>query len=526
MARIIQAILDAMAILPLFYILRSLTRSRWLALPGCLLYASAPWWGAGATYLLGESLLPPLVICVLAAMIWLRGRASSLRRWAALGLFSAALPLFHADMMLLAIPLAIWALIVAPSSRRLVSAMTVVAAFVVPLLAWSAQNYMAHGTFTITVPVKWYSMWSGLGQLPNGFGYLASDVNAGKTLSLQRIRPYTPQAEEYWKTEYISALKEHPGYVLSTVFYRINIILTKVENYYPGLRGVEQLIYGWLLWLAPVAVAWLLWKRRWSDALIVAGPMVYAICSLGPMYVEPRYVRYAGLTYILAPPVVAALILESVAGSKGSDFSRPGLQGPSMAVGILCSAALAAYVGWNFPSLWHLSETAAVASLFDRESALKLPAHNILDSGDYSKQIPDLVLTKTPAGLKLAAYVDSSYLLTARLGDKAGAVVVHYKVNIEAGDVGIGVLSQDRLKWLTSRRVMGAPGTVVEDRFVSGAEPGSLLVVSGYNTVSKDVRFVLQALDWAAICPVAPVKPLYELFAPQKIAVKPCEQGS
>jgi hypothetical protein len=70
--RVVQLMIDALAIVPLYYVLVRIGKSTYPALLGCLTYAISPWWGAGSTYLLAESLLPAIVISLLAAMTWVR----------------------------------------------------------------------------------------------------------------------------------------------------------------------------------------------------------------------------------------------------------------------------------------------------------------------------------------------------------------------------------------------------------------------------------------------------------------------
>jgi hypothetical protein len=156
--------LDAAAICPLAYIAAHLTRSRFLAVFAASIYAVAPWWAHGASYLLGESLLPALVICVLAGMVWARNHPQSLLGWATLGLLSAILPFFRSEMVLLVAPLTLWALMVGPPERRVFSATIIGLAFGTPIMAWCLRNYLIHDQFGLVPPAAWYAMWAGLGQ--------------------------------------------------------------------------------------------------------------------------------------------------------------------------------------------------------------------------------------------------------------------------------------------------------------------------------------------------------------------------
>jgi hypothetical protein len=298
--RVVQLMIDALAIVPLYYVLVRIGKSTYPALLGCLTYAISPWWGAGSTYLLAESLLPAIVISLLAAMTWVRENQPRAITWLLLGLFAATLPFFRSEMMLLFIPLAAWAWLVAPKNKRLVSAMCVVAGFVLPLCLWAIRNYYIHGQFILAPPVKWYVAWSGLGQMDNDFGYAADDARAGALLASKGIVYHSSEAEKYWFQQYMEAWARHPMHVVETILYRFNQILGRADAQNIQTSPILLNLYGAMAILAPGLIFLLVRAKRFTDAFIIALPMIYALASLGILYVERRYVRYAGLTYLLA----------------------------------------------------------------------------------------------------------------------------------------------------------------------------------------------------------------------------------
>lgn len=99
--RFAQIVIDSLAIFPLYFVLFHISRSAYPALVGCVIYAVAPWWSSGSTYLLAESLLPALVIFQSATMVAIRDRAASSAGWFVLGLSSAILPFFRSEMVLM-----------------------------------------------------------------------------------------------------------------------------------------------------------------------------------------------------------------------------------------------------------------------------------------------------------------------------------------------------------------------------------------------------------------------------------------
>jgi hypothetical protein len=286
--RLAQVLIDSVAILPLYFVLLRLGKSAYLAIFGCLIYAAAPWWSVGSTYLLADALVPALVILLLAAMVLVRDHPARATSWFLLGLFGAILPFFRPEMVLLVGPLAVWALLVAPKHKRLISAACVAVGFVFPLLLWALRNHYVHGQFMLTPPAKWYAAWAGLGQIPSDYGYFVSDVRATELLASKGIRYHSLEAEKYWLGQYIAAWIDHPGHVIRTILYRFKMIAVGPETLGTFVSGPVLLAYGAIALATPVILIWLLYMRRIADAFLVALPMIYALGSLGILYVEKR----------------------------------------------------------------------------------------------------------------------------------------------------------------------------------------------------------------------------------------------
>jgi len=70
--RVAQSIIDSFAIIPLFYVIATISRSHFGALLGCCIYAVSPWLAAGSTFILAEGLLPALLISFIAALVAIR----------------------------------------------------------------------------------------------------------------------------------------------------------------------------------------------------------------------------------------------------------------------------------------------------------------------------------------------------------------------------------------------------------------------------------------------------------------------
>jgi hypothetical protein len=526
--RIVQSVLDAAAIYPVAYLVNHLTSSRSLAVFAATIYAVSPWWAQGASYLLGESLVPALVISVLAGMVWARNHPQSLSGWATLGFLSALLPFFRSEMVLLVAPLLLWAVMVGLPKRRVFSAMVVALAFTVPIVAWCLRNYLIHGRFALIPPVGWYAMWSGLGQVANDFGYFVNDGRAGELIRSKGMDWYSSSAESFWKNEYFRAWSEHPGHVLRTLQFRMNFILTYCDYGYNPLLGMCGLVYSWFAWATLLAMISLVWKQRWSDAFLIGGPMAFALLSLGFVYVEARYVRYAGLSYILGFPVLVALVVDFATSRFRSLKQFGGPPSIKAALGTAGVAAVIIYFAAQQPLLKkaaYQSMTIAAIDTSDRQFSehTGIPAQPLT----LEPAIPSASTTVSPQGLDIQALVrNSSYLVMATLNaNKADAAVISYRIKLIEGDLTVGILSGDQQIFLGHQPISGLPESVQASKFKSPVEAGSRIVFSAWNPTERGSKFQIQDLEISFLCmeDSPAFVPLY-LLGRRLPRVKSCDQ--
>jgi hypothetical protein len=526
--RIVQCILDAAAICPLAYVVNHLTRSVFLAVFAATIYTVSPWWAQGAGYLLGESLVPPLVISALAGMVWTRNHPQSLLGWVTLGFLCAIPPFFRSEMVLLVAALVLWAVMVGPPKRRVLSAAAVGLAFAVPIVAWCLRNYLIHGRFALIPPVGWYAMWSGLGQVANDFGYFVNDGRAGELIRSKGMDWYSSSAESFWKNEYFRAWSEHPGHVLRTIQFRMNFILTTCDYGYAPLLGMCGLVYSWFAWTTLLATTWLLWKQRWPEAFLISGPMAFALLSLGFVYVEARYVRYAALSYVLGFPVLVALVVD-LATSRFKALDQFG-GSPSIKanLGAAGAAAIISYLTIQQPLLTkaaYQSMTIAAIDTSDRQFSEHpgIPAQPLT----LEPAIPSASTTISLQGLDIQALVrNSSYLVMAALNaNKADAAVISYRIKLIEGDLTVGILSGDQQIFLGYQAISGPSESVQVGKFKSPVEAGSRIVFSAWNPTDRGSKFQIQDLEISFLCMEDPpgFVPLY-LLGRRLPRVKLCNQ--
>jgi hypothetical protein len=514
--RIVQSVLDAAAIYPLAYVVNHLTRSRFLAVFAASIYAVSPWWAQGAGYLLGESLVPAQVISVLAGMVWTRNHPQSFWGWATLGFLCAILPFFRSEMVLLAAPLILWAVMVGLPERRVFSATIVGLAFATPIMAWCLRNYLIHGHFALVPPVSWYAMWSGLGQVANDFGYVLNDDRAIELLHSKGIVPLTSSSEIYWKNEYFRAWTEHPGHVFQAIQFRMNFILTSCDYGYAPVQTMCGLVYSWFAWASLLAIIWLLWKRRWPEVFLIGGPMAFALLSLGFVYVEPRYVRYAALSYVLGFLVLLTLIVD-FATSRFKALNQFG-GSPSIKanLGAAGAAAIIGYFATQQPLLNKAEYESMITANIDSSDRQFLQHPGIAAQPlTFEPAIPAASTTFSAQGIDIQAMArNGSYLVMATLNaNEADAAVVRYRIKLIEGDLSIGILSGSQRIFLSTQFITGLSESVHVGKYQTPVEAGSRIVLSTSDPTERGSKFQIQDLEVSFLCVEDPTwfAPLYLL---------------
>lgn len=500
--RIVQFTLESFAIFPLAYLLARMGTYRFVILFAALCYAAAPWIARGSTFIMAEALLTALVVCVLALLVWASEKPSP-RRWIGLGLFSSVLPMFRPDTILLAGPLLVWALLVERPGHKIRSGLLVVLAFATFPLMWGLVNLVIGGRFVITSNAAWYNLWAGLGAFPNPFGFYTNDFRAQQELRAVGLGWNTPETEAYWRTKYIQAWAEHPDYVLNAIFWRIQKIAFDFEH----IRGLAQ----WnqtLSIVGPVtltaASVVLFFKRKKNYILIIWAPLVYAILSLGFVYVEPRYVRYVIVSYLLGATIV---VNEAVRWSISFAVSK-GLRERSMARVATGAAAIAcAFV--PIVTVANLAPEANAARNIAAVKALPAPAQTapspsaeqvpiqwtLGQNGVVVERIaPDTVRLRTAGGA-------GSYQMYARL-PTLGAQGMRFDLEFTdvAGAFAVGAITADASRWIRTMPIANQPG--IQSLEIGTNESEILLMVIHTNAEGRAEAIVrLVGVSRVRLCP-------------------------
>jgi hypothetical protein len=356
---------------------------------------------------------------------------------------------------------------------------------------------------------------------------VVNDGLANQLLKSKSLGWHSANAELYWKQEYLRAWAEHPRHVLQTILFRMNLISTKCEYEIGPLLGMCDIVYCRFAWATLAAIVWLLWKRRWPEAFLIAGPMVFALLSLGFVYVELRYVRYAGLSYLLGFPVLVALVAEFLARHFRTLDRFGGARSIKAAIGAAGVVAVAVYFAGQQPLLGKAVSLTLIAR--DPDQVNRNAAHPdiTIQSLALEPVIAAVSTTSGPEGLDVRAVAPNfSYLLMAALNPgNADAVTIGYRIKLIEGDVNLGLLSGDENRFLGSRNLSGPPDSVHSSRFLSVAESTNKLVVSALNPTEQWSRFQIQDLQINFLCQEKRFEfaPLY-LFGRQSPRINSCNQ--
>ncbi len=302
--RKVQALLDAAAVVAVYALARDLALNKFWSLAAAVVYAVCPLWAAGSIWPLAESISIPLLLVILVLLGSAAANGTSWRP-AVLGVIIGASALVRPDLILLIVPATLWLATAPAAPARLPRAAALLAGFALVVGSWGLYNRTAHGVWVFGSTTGGLGLWEGLGELPNGYGYVLDDSAANHVLKAQGYEWSSIEGDQYFKREYVKAWRDHPVYVAGVIAARIPRVLFESEHLQPLFFGrARQVLDATGLLLAGLA-AWIR-RRHLFSLLVLALPPLYALGSIGLVHYEPRYVRYVPLSYMFGATIVAA----------------------------------------------------------------------------------------------------------------------------------------------------------------------------------------------------------------------------
>ena len=496
--RLFQIGIDSLGCLLVYAICRELKCQRIVAAFSALAYAIVPWWAWGSTIVLADAIIPVLTLIIVALM--LRARRTQLARdWLFVGLAASFAALTRTELSVLFLVIAVFAYLGSASTRRLHNTLFTQVGFWAPWLCVAIVNYIAFGRFFTANNAFFYSLFSGLGQIDNPYGYYTNDARAGRDLAALGLIYHTAAAELHWKQIYLDAWRQHPGHVIATILHRLHLILLMVDYPLVPLSNLKRVTHI-APYLLAATVAVMVWKRRFLDLLVVLGPLVVALGSLGLMYVELRYVRYAILSYLFAAAVLTSLAVEwwrtSAAKVTAKSSGTAKVLAISYAPLTIVSLALVAVAG---PGLLALDTQARMVIEAKSYSAAALAPDSQHNVKDFKESAHGSSVEHNGDGTVtiVTSAQEKGYQGKART-ETAGAslLVVDYQVEMIGGPGWLGVLSGDEKQFYAQRALL--PNEVASGHMVVGVKDPSVSLV--FTGVDAGSRFHVLNMSARTIC--------------------------
>jgi 4-amino-4-deoxy-L-arabinose transferase-like glycosyltransferase len=240
-------------------------------------------------------------------------------RWlVALGFLLGIGAFFRPNVLLLPVG---FALALAPWSgwaRPLRFAAITLSVSLVLLVPWTVRNYEVFHTF---VPVRTslgWTLWGGLGELPNSFSDTGTDANTVSTV-LDAHPSYvvgSPKFDKFLLSRSLSIIEAHPGFYLRLVGTRL---LRSTVLPSPTKTASSSKLASAAAWTIPfLFIAALISSllsfrldpgRRWALALLAS----VAATTVAPyllVHLEARYLVAVAFVYLILASVGATLIID------------------------------------------------------------------------------------------------------------------------------------------------------------------------------------------------------------------------
>ena len=264
---------------------------------------------------------------------------------------------------------------------------------------------------------------------------------------------------------YFDAWLRHPAHVLRTILHRFYLIWFETDYF-----GSTTSNWAYILFLAPratlAAILVLALRRQYAAMLIVLGPVGLAMWTLGAVYVEPRYVRYATLSHVLGAAVVFDAIWLGllVPVARSLDSTRPLDSIRRLAFKTLVGAALVLGT-WGVYSETRAVYRNARMALIDRALADKIPDKPFEQLDGWQAAVPGATVERQGA----ATIVNVSptvlgYQARAPIKDtkKYDAISLAYEVEMDGEQGMFGLLQGDFRAFRFQRPLVPAGTTRVQ----------------------------------------------------------------
>jgi 4-amino-4-deoxy-L-arabinose transferase-like glycosyltransferase len=487
--RLVQIGFDSLACVLAYLAARGFGARRPAAILAAIIYACAPWWTWSSSTIMSETLVPAFFLGVINLLQFARARNTPVA-WVLAGVGIGVLPLIRQEMILLFIPLCIWAVLQSGPrwKRRIRMAVLALCGFALLPLAGASVNYRVNGHFLLSDNISGYVLYGGLGQLPNTYGFFVSDAQAGALLQSLGMKYRSPESERYWKSLYWKAWREHPRYVLSTIAWRFGFILWSTETVGPYFLQLGMLVKAGLVLILGAALV-LAIRRRYDDILLLIGPLSYALATNGIMYAELRYVRYAHLSSMFG----AALIFDGALAALAWLLASQPLWRRRAVAFILMMLVFVPFVGWavdQTKSLDHDARAEVLATKMQRSGAAAEGTE--LSLRDKIWRMPDANLQPGPGEsirLTTSPTVQGYQLIKTIETRNAVGLALSYEITVTGPLIYLTFLNRDLSKSLINGPSLKGASTGAVYVVPDGPTSSFLLASSSKTPATIEVRY-------------------------------------
>ena len=306
--RFVQVFISSLMVFPLFFIARFIKlQLPWASLV-CFFYAICPFFIVVSAHILAEWVSPVVIILTLFLLIK-SAQSTNKKKYLLLclnGLLIGAASMFRPDLILLIFVVFFWILLHKKNYfSTILTCAAVFLCFFIVIFPWGYHNKVTHNAWVFTSTSGGNTLWEGLGELNNNYGYACNDAIAGNLVRSHGLHWQTIDANKFFMARYFKAWKEHPFYVLKVIGSRwIKMILPNQLLQYTQLKHQKvyvALLAVMILLLSFLSLVYCLVRFRCelTKLFILFFPLGYAMVSVGLVHYEARYCVYLFLTFFM-----------------------------------------------------------------------------------------------------------------------------------------------------------------------------------------------------------------------------------
>lgn len=488
--RALQLLIDTSGAIAIALLISRLGMGRVTALLGAGLYLFWTEFAFGGVLMLTEWMAASWV----AWMLYFLSVAMDTNRvaiWLGLGAWFGLGTLFRPELLVAAIVLLAVLAVYYRARLGWTRPLGLVLGAAIVVTPWGIYNKLQHEVWVFTSTSGGIALWDGLGEIENPYGMANSDIQTGRYLEEHGYSWGSSEGDAFLKREAVEFALAHPIYMAELILNRWRQIALATDTIAVGSNSLNaayaqvDIDDEFYLFLAlSVVGAVIAWRRERKTLVLFCIPMIFAMLTVGLIHYEPRYVRYAHLSYILLT-VMAVSALARIS-------ARHRWIAPATGVMLLVTTA-AAQIEELTPAAsldMHLSNISPYH--FEDQAILSEGARTAsLTKWEGVKGISELRLVDHGIRFDSLESVQYEYIGMYQIRGHVGECVrASGHIETKNGNAMIGILSTDRSMWLVQHhegKAFTLNGVLWPGKQVT-------LVVAGDNSEAQAITTVVRNL--------------------------------